>query len=106
MASFTLTPVEKGIMRCKHSGPFSPEDVQTLASFLYDYRGKLLVDLTDTTGEECAQNIKQFRPMMPTAAIFGAELDPAILEIPESYYEREVRYFKTEAEALAWLRNQ
>jgi hypothetical protein len=106
MASFTLTPVEKGIMRCKHSGSFSPEDVQSLASFLYDYRGKLLVDLTDTTGEECAKNIKQFRPMMPTAAIFGAELDPAILEIPESYYEREVRYFKTEAEALAWLRNQ
>jgi hypothetical protein len=106
MASFTLTPVEKGIMRCKHSGSFSPEDVQSLASFLYDYRGKLLVDLTDTSGEECAQNIRHFRPMMPTAAIFGADLDPAILEIPESYYEREVRYFKTEAEALAWLRNQ
>jgi hypothetical protein len=106
MASFTLTPVEKGIMRCKHSGSFSPEDVQSLASFLYDYRGKLLVDLTDTSGEECARNIKHFRPMMPTAAIFGAELDPTILEIPGSYYEREVRYFKTEAEALAWLRNQ
>jgi hypothetical protein len=106
MASFTLTPVEKGIMRCRHTGPMSPEDVQTLAAFLYDYRGKLLVDLSETNAEECARHIKQFRPMMPTAAVFGAELDPQILEVPESYYTREVRYFETEAEALAWLRNQ
>jgi hypothetical protein len=84
----------------------SPEDVQTLAEFLYDYRGKLLVDLSATNAEECAGHIKQFRPMMPTAAVFGAELDPQILEVPESYYTREVRYFETEAEALAWLRNQ
>jgi hypothetical protein len=106
MTSFTLTPVEKGIMRCRHTGPMSPEDVQTLAEFLYDYRGKLLVDLSATNAEECASHIKQFRPMMPTAAVFGAELDPQILEVPESYYTREVRYFETEAEALAWLRNQ
>jgi hypothetical protein len=44
--------------------------------------------------------------MMPTAAIFGAELDPKILEIPDSYYIHEVQYFKTEADALAWLREQ
>jgi hypothetical protein len=106
MASFTITPVEKGIMRCRHTASFSPEDVKALASFLYDYRGKLLVDLTGTSGEECARHMKQFRPMMPLTAIFGAELDPAILEIPESYYTHEVRYFETEADALAWLRNQ
>jgi hypothetical protein len=93
-------------MRCRHTASFSPEDVKALASFLYDYRGKLLVDLTGTSGEECARHMKQFRPMMPLTAIFGAELDPAILEIPESYYTHEVRYFETEADALAWLRNQ
>lgn len=106
MSSFTITPVEKGIMRCRHTGSFTHEEVRALASFLHDYRGKLLIDLTGTTGEECAKHIKQFRPMMPTAAIFGAEIDPSILEIPESYYTHPVQYFKTEAEALAWLRNQ
>ena len=106
MAAFTLTPVEKGILRCKHTEAFSPEDVRALASFLGDYRGKLLVDLTGTTGAECARNLKQFRPMMPTTAVFGAELDPAIFEIPDSYYIHEVRYFKNEAEALVWLREQ
>ncbi len=106
MASFTLTPVEKGILRCRHSGAFTPEEVQTLAKFLQDYQGKLLVDLTGSTGEECARHIKEFRPMMPTAAIFGAELDPGILEISESYYTHKVQFFKTEAEALAWLREQ
>lgn len=106
MSSFTITPVEKGIMRCRHTGPFTHEEVRALASFLLDYRGKLLIDLTGTTGEECARHIKQFRPMMPTAAIFGAEIDPSILEIPESYYTHPVQYFKTEEEALAWLRNQ
>ncbi len=104
--SFTITPVEKGIMRCKHTGQFSPEDVRTLASFLEDYRGKLLVDLTATTAEECTRNIQQFRPMMPTTAIFDADLDAKILEIPGSYYTHVVRYCKTEAEALTWLRNQ
>jgi hypothetical protein len=106
MASFTITPVEKGIMRCRHTGPFTHEEVRALASFLYEYRGKLLIDLTGTTGEECARHIQQFRPMMPTAAIFGADIDPSILELAESYYTRPVRYFKTEAEALTWLRNQ
>lgn len=104
--AFTITPVEKGILRCRHTAPLAPEDVRSLANFFDDYRGKLLVDLTGTTGEECARHIKQFRPMMPTAAIFGAELDPSILEIPDSYYIHEVRYFKTEADALAWLREQ
>lgn len=106
MASFTLTPVEKGIMRCRHTGSLSHEEVQALAAFLYDYRGKLLIDLTDTTGEECARHLHQFAPMMPTAAIFGAAIDPAALDFPESYYTHEVRQFDTEAEALAWLRNQ
>jgi len=106
MASFTITPVEKGIFRCQHTGPLSHEDVRALASFLHDYRGKLLIDLRGTTGEECMHNLRQFRPMMPTAAIFGAKIDATQLEIPESYYTHEVRYFETEEEALIWLRNQ
>jgi hypothetical protein len=106
MASFHITPVEKGIMRCQHVGALSPEDVKALAGFLHDYRGKLLVDLTGTTGEECARHLKEFRPMMPTTALFGAELNPADLEIPESYYTHEVRYFESEEDALTWLRNQ
>lgn len=105
-ASFTITPVEKNIMRCRHTAAFQPDDVQVLANFLNNYRGKLLIDLTGTTGEECSRHIKQFRPMMPVAAIFGAEIDPSILEIPNSYYAHEVRYFKTEVEALNWLRDQ
>jgi hypothetical protein len=106
MVSFTITPVEKGIMRCKHSGPFSHEDVRALAAFFHEYRGKLLIDLRGTSGDDCARNIKNFRPMMPTAAIFGADIDPGILDIPESYYAKDVRWFKTEQEALAWLREQ
>ncbi len=105
MTAFMITPVEKGIMRCQHTAPLSHEDVRTLASFLHDYRGKLLVDLSGTTGEECMTNLKQFRPMMPTTAIFGAKLDAAALVIPESYYTHEVEYFETEEEALTWLRN-
>lgn len=104
--SFTITPVEKGIVRCQHTASFSPEDVRSLAAFLHDYRGKLLVDLTGTSGEECARHLQNFRPMMPTTAIFGAEIDPQILEIPGSYYTQEVHYFETEDEALTWLRNQ
>lgn len=106
MASFTITPVEKGIMRCQHTGAYSHEDVRTMAGFFYDYRGKLLIDLTGSTGEECTRNIRNFRPMMPTAAIFGAKIDSAILEIPESYYAKEVRWFESEQEALTWLREQ
>ncbi len=106
MTAFTITPVEKGIMRCRHTGTFSPEDVQTLARFLEEYKGKLLIDLTGTTAEECLRNIKNFRPMMPTAAIFGAPIGQEILELSKSYYEKEVRYFESEAEALAWLREQ
>jgi hypothetical protein len=106
MASFHITPVEKGIMRCKHVGALSSDDVKALAGFLHDYRGKLLVDLTGTNGQECARHIKEFRPMMPTTALFGAELNPADLEIPDSYYTHEVRYFASEEDALTWLRNQ
>jgi len=106
MASFTITPVEKGIMRCKHTDKFSPEDVQMLSKFVEDYQGKLLVDLTETTAEQCSKHLKEFRSMMPTTAIFGAEIDPEILTIDESYYTHEVRFFDTEAEALEWLRNQ
>jgi len=106
MTAFELTPVEKGIMRCRHTGALSPEDVQMLAHFLHDYRGKLLVDLTGTTGEECGRHMAQFRPMMPTTAIFGAELEPGDLDMPDSYYTHEVKYTETEDEALAWLREQ
>ena len=107
MASFTITPVEKGIMRCRHTGPFSPEDVQALAAFLYDYRGKLLVDLSEAGDDaDCARHIRQFRPMMPTTAIFGADLDLSIVEIPDSYYVHEVEILPNEEEALRWLREQ
>ena len=106
MAAFTLTPVGKGILRCTHTGAFSPEDVQSLSRFLEDYKGKLLIDLSGTTAEECLRNIKNFRPMMPTAAIFGAPIGQEVLELSKSYYEKEVRYFDSEAEALAWLREQ
>lgn len=106
MVSFNITPVEKGIFRCQHTGPLSHEDVRALASFLLDYRGKLLVDLRGTTGEECMTHLRQFRPMMPTTAIFGAVIDSSALETFESYYTHEVSYFESEAEALAWLRNQ
>jgi len=106
MASFTLTPVEKGILRCRHTGQFTPADIQTLAGFLREYSGKLLIDLTGADAEECSRHIRQFRPMMPVAAVFGAPLDPAILVIDKSYYANEVQLFGTEAEALEWLRNQ
>ena len=106
MASFTITPVEKGIFRCLHTAPLSHEDVRALASFLHDYRGKLLIELSGITAKECMANLSQFRPLMPTAAIFGAEIDQSQLEISESYYTHEVRCFKTEEEALTWLRNQ
>ena len=106
VSSFAITPVERGIVRCQHTGEFTPDETQSLAMFMLDYRGKLLVDLSGTTGEECSRHIKNFRPMMPTTAIFGADIDPEILEVPDSYYTHEVRYFETEAEALEWLRNQ
>jgi hypothetical protein len=106
VSSFAITPVERGIVRCQHTGEFTPDETQSLAMFMLDYRGKLLIDLSGTTGEECSRHIKNFRPMMPTAAIFGADIDPEILEVPDSYYTHEVRYFETEAEALEWLRNQ
>ena len=104
--SFSITPVERGIVRCQHTGEFTPDETQSLAMFMLDYRGKLLIDLSGTTGEECSRHIKNFRPMMPTTAIFGADIDPEILDVPDSYYTHEVRYFETEAEALEWLRNQ
>jgi hypothetical protein len=106
MTAFTLTPVGKGIMRCRHTGSFTPDDVQSLAKFLEDYNGKLLIDLTGTTVDECMRNIKNFRPMMPTAAIFGAPIGQEVLELSKSYYEKEVRYFENETEALAWLHEQ
>ncbi len=62
MSAVTLTPAGKGIMRCRHTQPFSPEDVQSLAKFLEDYKGKLLIDLTGTTAEECVRNIKTSAP--------------------------------------------
>ena len=106
MTAFTITPIEKGIMRCQHPAAMAHEDVRTLAAFLHDYRGKLLVDLRGTTGAECIENLKNFRPMMPTTAIFGIKIDAVALDIPESYYTHEVRAFDTEEEALTWLRNQ
>jgi hypothetical protein len=106
VASFEITPVEKGIMRCRHTGPFTHEEIRALATFLNDYRGKLLIDLREADVSECERHIRNFRPMMPIAAIFGAAIDPAILEIPEMWYAHDVRAFETEDEALAWLREQ
>ena len=106
MATFTLTPVEKGIMRCRHAGAFSPADIQTLATFLRDYRGKLLVDLTGSDPDECARHIKHLRPLMPMTAVYGAKLPPGTLVIDKSYYAHEVEIFDTEEQALTWLRNQ
>ncbi len=106
MPAFILTPAGNGVMRCRHSAPFTPEDVQSLAKFLEDYKGKLLIDLTGTTAEECLRNIKHFRPMMPTAAIFGAPIGQEVLELSKSYYEKEVRFFESESEALTWLYQQ
>jgi len=106
MASFTLTPVEKGILRCTHTGPFQPGDIQSLALFLREYHGKLLIDLRGSDPQECSRHIRQFRPLMPVAAVFGAKIDPEILVIDKSYYANEVRFFASEDEALIWLRNQ
>ena len=108
-SSFALTPVEKGILRCTHTGKFSHDEIQSLATFFRDYHGKLLIDLSGSTGEECAQNIKNFRPIMPTTAIFGAKFDPTILDLPESYFSHfahEVQWFETEEAAMKWLHNQ
>jgi hypothetical protein len=44
--------------------------------------------------------------MMPIAAVFGADLDPALLDIADSYYVNEVSFHETEDEALQWLREQ
>ena len=106
--SFMLTPVEKGVLRCQHTGTFTSDEIQALATFFQNYHGKLLIDLTGSTGEECSLHIRHFRPIMPVAAIFGAKIDPAILEMPDSYfsnYAHEVQWFETEEEALNWLRN-
>jgi hypothetical protein len=106
MTSFILTPVERGIMRCRHTAPLTPADVTTMARFLSDYRGKLLIDLTGADVEECGRHIRHLRPMMPTTAIFGADLGADCLEVPESYYTHDVRCFPDEPSALAWLREQ
>ncbi len=106
MNAFTITSVGKGIMRCKHTASFEPEDVQALAKFLEGYKGKLLIDLSGTTADECLRNIKNFRPMMPTSAVFGAPVGQQVLELSKSYYEKEVRYFENESEAIDWLRDQ
>ncbi|HUH96360.1 MAG TPA: hypothetical protein VLZ89_03320 [Anaerolineales bacterium] len=93
-------------MRCTPTAPSQPDGAQSPANFLNNYRGKLLIDLTGTTGEECSSKIKQFRPMMPIRAIFGDDLDASILEIPESCDAHAVRYSKTEAGARNWLPDQ
>jgi hypothetical protein len=106
--SFAITPVEKGIVRCQDTGEFTPEDYQSLEAFMLDYRGKLLIDLSSNPVEECSRNIQDLRTKMPTTAIFGAPIDPKILEVPKSYYysTHDVRFFITEAEAIEWLRKQ
>ncbi len=106
MASFTLTPVEKGIMRCRHTGEFTHDEIQTLANFFNDYHGKLLVELSQSSVEECKRHMANLRPMMPTSAIFGVEFSADVLDISESYYTHPVKWFLTEEEALVWLREQ
>jgi hypothetical protein len=82
-AAFAITPVEKGVIRCKHTAAFEPGDTQSLASFMNNFRGRLLVDLTGATREEFSRHIQQFRPRMPVTAIFCADIDPSILVTPE-----------------------
>jgi hypothetical protein len=44
---------------------------------------------------------------MPKAAIFGTEIPPDTLILPDgAYYAKEVQWFPTEQEALAWLREE
>ena len=107
--SFVTTPVDANIVRCKHAGPFECEDTRKLVKFLNSLRSKkLLVDLTDATSTDCIRELQQLRPLMPKAAVFGAEIPADAFELPQgaSYYANEVRWFPTERQALAWLREE
>ena len=107
--SFATAPVDANIVRCKHTGPFECEDTRKLVRFLNSLGSKkLLVDLTESTTADCVRELQQLRPLMPKAAIFGAEISPDALALPDgaSYYANEVRWFPTEREALAWLREE
>ena len=107
--SFVTTPIDANIVRCKHVGPFECEDTRKLVKFLNSLGSKkLLVDLTQATTEDCIRELKQLRPLMPKAAIFGAKVPPDALVLPDgaAYYTNEVQWFETEKEALAWLREE
>jgi len=107
--SFVTTPVDATIVRCKHTGPFECEDTRKLVTFLNSLGSKkLLVDLTAATTADCIRELQQLRPLMPKAAVFGAEIPADAFELPQgaTYYANEVRWFPTEREALAWLREE
>lgn len=105
--SFKTSPIDANITRCKHTGEFECEDTRHLVTFLNSMRGKkLLVDLSDSTSDDCVRELRQLRPLMPQTAIFGKELPADTLTVPDSYYISEVRWFPSEEEALAWLRQE
>jgi hypothetical protein len=109
--SFVTTPVDAHIVRCKHTGPFECEDTRKLVKFLNGLgRKKLLIDLTEATATitDCVRELQQLRPLMPKAAVFGAEIPADAFKLPKgaTYYANEVRWFPTEREALAWLREE
>lgn len=107
--SFQTSPVDANIVRCKHTGPFECEDTRKLVRFLNSLGGKsLLVDLSESTSDECIRELKGLRPLMPRTAVFGKDIPPDALNVPEgaTYYIKEVRWFPTEKEALAWLRQE
>ena len=106
---FVTTPVDATIVRCKHTGSFECEDTRKLVKFLNSLGGKkLLIDLTDATTADCVRELQQLRPLMPKAAVFGADIPPDAFVLPQgaTYYANEVQWFPTEREALAWLREE
>ena len=107
--SFISTSVDANIIRCKHTGPFECEDTRKLVKFLNSLGSKkLLIDLSESTSNECVRELQQLRPLMPKAAVFGAEIPSDAFVLPDGahYYANEVRWFPTEREALAWLREE
>jgi hypothetical protein len=107
--AFVTSPVDANIVRCKHTGPFECEDTRKLVKFLNGLgRKKLLVDLSEATTADCVRELQELRPLMPKAAVFGADIPSDAFVLPKgaAYYANEVRWFPTEREALAWLREE
>lgn len=103
------SPVDASIIRCKHTGEFTCQDTRELVRFLNNIAGKkLLIELSDEGTQDCVRELHYLRPLMPQTAVYGAKLPTGIFDLPSNvtYYLKEVRWFPTEAEALAWLREE